>query len=77
MWIHGTMEPLYLDTYLVSIFCYSCFTLECMVGYYGYNCNISCDGCLSDSCDSDDGICTNVSSTYCNIYQGIMASWWK
>jgi hypothetical protein len=49
------------DTYLVSIFGYSCFILECMVGYYGYNCNISCDGCLSDSCDSEYGICTNVS----------------
>ena len=32
-----------------------------MVGYYGYKCNISCDGCLSDSCDSEYGICTDVS----------------
>ena len=32
-----------------------------MVGYYGYNCNISCDGCLSNACDSEYGICTDVS----------------
>ena len=43
------------------IFGYYCFILECMVGYYGYKCNISCDGCLSDSCDSEYGICTDVS----------------
>ena len=32
-----------------------------MVGYYGYNCNRSCDGCLSDTCDSEHGICTDLS----------------
>jgi hypothetical protein len=32
-----------------------------MVGYYGYNFNISCDGCLSDTCDSEYGICADLS----------------
>ena len=27
---------------------------------YGYHCNQSCDGCLSDSCDAEDGVCTNT-----------------
>ena len=40
---------------------YYCFILECRVGYYDYNCNRSCDGCLSDSCDSVHGICTDLS----------------
>ena len=43
------------------IFGYYCFILECSLGYYGYNCNMSCDGCLSDSCDSEYGICTDTS----------------
>jgi hypothetical protein len=33
--------------------------IECSVGIYGYNCNQSCDGCLFDSCDKEDGICTD------------------
>ena len=33
--------------------------IECSLGYYGNNCNQSCDGCLSDSCDKEDGYCTN------------------
>jgi hypothetical protein len=32
-----------------------------MVGYYGYNCNRSCDGCLSDTCDSEYGVCADMS----------------
>ena len=40
---------------------YYCFILECMVGYSGYNCNILCDGCLSDTCDSEYGICADLS----------------
>jgi hypothetical protein len=37
--------------------------IECSLGYYGYNCNQSCDGCLSRSCD-DYGDCTD--GTGCN-----------
>jgi hypothetical protein len=39
-------------------------TLICLVvfhGSYGYNCNESCDGCLSDSCDKEHGVCTDAS----------------
>ena len=43
------------------IFGYYYFILECSLGYYGYNCSISCDGCLSDSCDSEYGICADTS----------------
>ena len=32
---------------------------KCSLGNYGYNCNQACDGCLSDSCDNKDGVCTN------------------
>jgi hypothetical protein len=45
----------------LCIFGYYCFILECMAGYYGYNCNRSCDGCLSDTCDSEHGFCTDLS----------------
>ena len=48
---------LYKQTSLVS----HCFILECMVGYYGNICNRSCDGCVSDRCDSEHGICTDLS----------------
>lgn len=34
---------------------------ECSHGYYGFNCNESCDGCLSDSCDKEHGVCTDTS----------------
>jgi hypothetical protein len=34
--------------------------IECSLGHYGYNCDKSCDGCLSDSCDKEFGICTNT-----------------
>jgi hypothetical protein len=34
--------------------------IECSVGDYGYNCNQSCDGCLSNSCDKKQGACTNT-----------------
>ena len=37
--------------------------IECSLGYYGYNCNQSCDGCLSHSCD-DYGDCAD--GTGCN-----------
>jgi hypothetical protein len=33
---------------------------ECSHGYYGFNCNESCDGCLSDSCDKEHGVCTDT-----------------
>ena len=36
------------------------FIVECSLGYYGYNCNQSCDGCLSDSCDKENGVCTDT-----------------
>jgi hypothetical protein len=36
------------------------FIIECSLGHYGYNCDKSCDGCLSDSCDKEDGVCTNT-----------------
>ena len=34
---------------------------ECSSGHYGLNCDRSCDGCLSDSCDREYGTCTNTS----------------
>ena len=37
------------------------YFIECGLGRYGYNCNQSCDGCLSDSCDKEDGVCTDAS----------------
>ena len=37
------------------------YIVECSHGSYGYNCNESCDGCLSDSCDKEDGVCTDTS----------------
>jgi hypothetical protein len=40
------------------------FFIECSLGYYGYNSNESCDGCLSDACDRESGICINTSG--CN-----------
>ena len=36
------------------------FIIECSLGSYGYNCNQLCDGCLSDSCDNKNGVCTNT-----------------
>lgn len=35
--------------------------IECSPGRYGYNCNQACDGCLSDSCDKEHGVCANTS----------------
>jgi hypothetical protein len=35
--------------------------LECSLGYYGYNSNKSYDGCLTDACDSEFGICIHTS----------------
>jgi hypothetical protein len=37
------------------------FIIECSPGYYGYNCNESCDGCISDSCDRENGTCIDTS----------------
>jgi hypothetical protein len=37
------------------------FCIECSPGHYGFNCNQSCDGCLSDACDKENGICTYTS----------------
>ena len=37
------------------------FTLECSVGSFGYNCNQSCDGCLSNSCQTTLGYCLDQS----------------
>ena len=36
------------------------FIIECSVGNYGYNCNQSCDGCLSNFCDNKQGVCENT-----------------
>ena len=47
-------DYLYLHLILLS------FIIECSVGNYGYNCNQSCDGCLSNSCDKKQGVCTNT-----------------
>jgi hypothetical protein len=35
--------------------------IECSLGKYWYNCNKSCDGCLSYTCDKGDGNCTDKS----------------
>ena len=40
------------------------FFIECSLGYYGYNSNESSDGCLSDACDRESGICITTSG--CN-----------
>ena len=37
------------------------FIIECSVGNYGYNCNQSCDGCLSNSCQATLGYCLDQS----------------
>jgi hypothetical protein len=38
-----------------------CFIIECSVGSYGYSCNQSCDGCISDSCLPAHGYCLDQS----------------
>ena len=40
---------------------YCLFLIECSLGYYGYNCNEPCDGCLSDTCDRECGVCRDTS----------------
>lgn len=35
--------------------------VECSLGYYGFNCNQSCNGCLADDCDKENGTCNNTS----------------
>jgi hypothetical protein len=37
------------------------FCIECSPGRYDFNCNTSCDGCLSDDCDKEYGVCTDTS----------------
>ena len=37
------------------------FNVECSLGYYGFNCIQSCDGCLADACDKENGACNNTS----------------
>ena len=37
------------------------FIKECDHGQYGFNCDKSCDGCLSDDCDRNFGKCKNTS----------------
>jgi hypothetical protein len=46
----------FADGYLMFL-----FTKEYGHGHYGFNCNKSCDGCLSDACDRQFGTCTNTS----------------
>ena len=36
------------------------FFIECSLGRHGFNCNQSCEGCLSDSCDKEYGVCTDT-----------------
>ena len=48
---------LFMVLFYFQIFWWS-FIIECIIGNYGYNCNQSCDGCLSDSCDNEHGVCT-------------------
>ena len=49
------------------------FIIECRVGSYGYNCNQSCYGCLSDSCDTEYGVCGNT--TGCKPGWQYVQSW--
>jgi hypothetical protein len=37
------------------------YVVVCSDGSYGYNRNQSCDGCLSDSCEKELGVCTDTS----------------
>ena len=37
------------------------FNIECSIDNYGYNYNQSCDGCLSDSCQTTHGYCLDQS----------------
>jgi hypothetical protein len=48
--------PDYLYLHLIRL----SLIIECSDGSYGYNCNRSCDGCLSNSCDKKQGVCTNT-----------------
>ena len=49
---------LFIVLFYFPLFWWS-FAIECSLCNYGYNCNQSCDGCLSDSCDNEHGVCTN------------------
>jgi hypothetical protein len=40
-----------LYSFIYCPFFWLSYSIECGPGRYGYNCNQSCDGCLSDSCD--------------------------
>ena len=37
------------------------FCIECSPGRYDFHCKKSCDGCLSDDCDKEYGVCTDTS----------------
>ena len=51
---------LFIVLFYFPLFWWS-FIIECSLGNYGYNCNQACDGCLSDSCDNEHGVCTDKS----------------
>jgi hypothetical protein len=51
---------LILTCLFYSFILFSIILIECDPGRYGYNCNQSCDGCLSDYCDKEDGVCTDT-----------------
>jgi len=38
------------------IFVYILLT-ACSKGHFGNNCNYTCDGCISELCNSSDGVC--------------------
>ena len=56
------LKNVYISFFIVlfyhPLFWFSYF-IECSLGNYGYNCNQSCDGCLSNSCKKENGVCTS------------------
>jgi len=52
-------EAILLIMLLMASACLS-YCIECSLGRYGFNCNQSCDGCLSDACDNENGTCINT-----------------
>ena len=55
------------------------YCIECILGRYGFNCDKTCDGCLSDACDKENGTCNNTSGCkpgwrhgHPKCYQGIL-----
>ena len=45
---------------LMVIDCLS-YCIECSFGYYGFNCNQACNGCLADACDKEYDSCRDTS----------------